>query len=61
MNEVKEANMPKEVERVMTDLFKNEMWSWMGMAQLFVKNNTPVDIDDFILCLQMERQKKAKK
>ena len=43
------------------NLFKNEMWSWMGMAQFFVKNNTPGDIDDFITCLQMERQKKAKK
>jgi hypothetical protein len=61
MNEVKEANMPKDVERIMTDLFKNEMWSWQGMAQLFIKNNTPGDIDDFITCLQMERLKKAKK
>jgi hypothetical protein len=58
MNEVKEANMPKEVERVMTDLFKNGMWSWMGMAQLFVKNNNPTDVEEFIMCLQMERQKR---
>lgn len=58
MNEVKEANMPKEVERIMTDLFKNEMWSWQGMAQLFVKHNNPIDVEEFITCLQIEQRKR---
>jgi hypothetical protein len=59
MKEVKEANMPKEVASTMINLFEKDIWSWMGMAELFVEHNTVGDIEDFIVCLQMAQEKRV--
>jgi len=50
-----EKNMPKPQAMMFLTLFKDEEWTWSGLAELLLAKYGEGDVDELIACIKMAR------
>lgn len=50
-----EKNMPKPQAMMFLTLFKDEEWTWSGLAGLLLARYGESDVDELIACIKMAR------